>query len=241
MKKVLIVKGSAIGDVVQCLAFASALKTTLDHDIELHWLVSKKCRSLLENNKFIDKILCIEDYKDSVFRITKRIYNQRHTLNGLDWLLKFSSAINLQNEQYDIVVNLHHKVDSKMLSIISNPQKLITAPFLEAEDNLLYNGNKHRLIDYLQVVELINNQFDANTFAETDIDYGWYFTKDEISKTSKLLYNYNLNGKPYIVLVLGTTWQSKNWPVENWIELTKLLVQSNKKIVLQKAFFQKRH
>lgn len=230
LKKILIIKGSAIGDVVQCLAVASALKAT-NNNIELHWMVSKKFKSLLEKNRFIDKILCYEDYKDLLFKTVRRIYDGKSNLAGIEKPLKFSAANKLKDEHYDVVINLHHKMDAKMFAVLCCAKQVIVPPINFAEDGLLYNRNLHRIFDYLEVISLLDESFDTLNFTSTDIDFGWYFSEDELHNTNKILRQQGCNNNDYIVLVLGTTWQSKNWPVENWIELTKLLVQSNKKIV----------
>lgn len=230
MKKFLIIKGSAIGDIVQCLAVAAAIKTTCE-DVELHWMVSKKFKGLLERNRFIDRILCYEDYKDLLFKAVRRIYDGKSNLTGIVKPLKFSVANKLKDEHYDVVINLHHKMDAKMFAVLCCSKQIIVPPFNSAEDGLLYNGNLHRVIDYLEVVSLLDKSFNITKFTSIDIDYGWHFTEYELSKTETILKSNGCDKKEYIVFVLGTTWESKNYPVENWISLTKLLVQSNKKVV----------
>ncbi len=84
MKKVLIIRGSAIGDIVECLPVASAIKNNFDEEFEIHWMVRRKFKKILEGNRFIDKILYYEDYKDLWFRIVKRIYRRKKNLDGLN-------------------------------------------------------------------------------------------------------------------------------------------------------------
>lgn len=231
MKKILVIRGSAIGDVIGCLPVASALKNSCGEECEIHWLVRRKFKKLLEGNRLIDKILCYEDYKDIQFRIVKRIYRRKKDLNGLEKWLPFSCVNKLKNGHYDAVINLHRKLDGRMFSVMSGAPKIITAPVLDSKDDLLYNQGKHRMVDFLETVKMYKDDFDIDGFLAQDIDYGWQFTEDELTATDKILRENDCNDGDYVAFVLGTTWESKNYPVENWIELTRLLVKNNKKVV----------
>lgn len=79
MRKILIIKFSAIGDVVESLPVAAALKELYKDGCEITWITKKCHMCLLENNEFIDKIICFEDIKSTYFRLLKeifRIYNK---------------------------------------------------------------------------------------------------------------------------------------------------------------------
>ena len=226
MKKVLIIRGSAIGDVVRYLPVASAIKSHFGEDCEVHWLVRKKLNEILESNRFVDKILYFEDYKDLQFRGVKRIYRRRTNLNGLSSWLRFSSVKNLQRENYDAVINLHNILDAKIFSEMSGAFKHIAAPGIDGVSNKKCNA----VLQFLATVKLLDNSFSEESFTKGTIDYGWNFTEDELSKTNLILKENGCeNG--YIVFVLGTTWESKNYPVENWIKLAELLSEVGKKIV----------
>ena len=57
--KILIVKLSAIGDVIHCLPVAAAIKSAIP-DCHLAWLVDKGSAELLENNKSIDEVITFD-------------------------------------------------------------------------------------------------------------------------------------------------------------------------------------
>lgn len=230
MKKVLIIRGSAIGDIVECLPVASAIKNNFDEEFEIHWMVRRKFKKILEGNRFIDKILYYEDYKDLWFRIVKRIYRRKKNLDGLNSWLKYSSASKLKKEHYDIVINLHGKLDGRMFNVMCNAPQSITAPWLDFEDTV-YGSTEHRTVENLEALKILNENFDLDKFIESQIDYGWSFSQEEIDKTNIILKENNCDGDGYIVLVLGTTWQSKNYPIENWIKLVELMECLGKKIV----------
>lgn len=227
MKKVLIIRGSAIGDVVRYLPVASAIKSHFGEDCEVHWLVRKKLNKILEGNRFVDKTLYFEDYKDLQFRVVKRIYRRRKNLNGLSNWLRFSSIKKLQQERYDAVINLHEILDAKMFSAMSGTSNIVTAPWVEGT----YKYNRNTVLEGLATLKSLDKTFDENDFSKKVIDYGWNFSKEEFEKTNKILQENDCDNEGYIVFVLGTTWESKNYPVENWIKLAELLNDCEKKIV----------
>ena len=229
MKKVLIIRGSALGDVVKFLPVASALKNNFDEEFEIHWLVTKKFKTVLEGNRFIDKILVFEDYKDLWFRIAKRVFRRKDSLVGLNKWLKFSKANKLQKENYDIVINLHEKFDAAMFAEVCSAPKLAKAPWLPGSD--VEYEYKNGSLQGLDTLKSLNAEFDVTSFKSKFIDRGWNFSLEEVKRTEDILCINGWDKDKYIVFVLGTTWESKNYPVENWIKLTELLQKDDRKIV----------
>ncbi|MBO5167939.1 MAG: glycosyltransferase family 9 protein [Phascolarctobacterium sp.] len=230
MKKVLIIRGSALGDVVKFLPVASALKNNFDEEFEIHWLVTKKFKTVLEGNRFIDKILVFEDYKDLWFRIAKRIFRRKDSLVGLNKWLKFSKANKLQKENYDIVINLHEKFDAAMFAEACSAPKLAKAPWLPGSD-VVSKEDKNVILKGLETLKSLDKKFDVDDFVNKNIDYGWNFGAEELERTESLLKNNGLDSDRFIIFVLSTTWESKNYPVKNWIKLTQLAVENNKAVV----------
>lgn len=88
----MIIKFSAIGDVVESLPVAAALKELYKDGCEITWITKKCHMCLLENNEFIDKIICFEVLKVRIFRLLKEIfrnYNKNFHTNQ-----KFISSVN---------------------------------------------------------------------------------------------------------------------------------------------------
>ena len=227
MKKILVIRGSSIGDIVKYLPVASAIKTQFGKECEVHWLVRKKFNKILEGNRFIDKILYYEDYKDLQFRIVKRIYRRRSNISGLSKWLRFSCVNKLKHEHYDAVVNLHEILDAKIFTQISSAPNIVDFPSIVAT----FDVHRNATLEALQTLRFLDETFDENNFAKKPIDYGWNFSVAELSKTENILKANGCDKNEYIVFVLGTTWESKNYPVENWIKLTELLQKDNIKIV----------
>ena len=58
MTRILLVKLSAIGDVIHCLPLVARLKENLP-DCQLHWLVEPAAAPLLFNNPLVDKVFVL--------------------------------------------------------------------------------------------------------------------------------------------------------------------------------------
>lgn len=83
-QKILIIRFSSIGDIVLTTPIIRALKQQLPK-VEIHYLTKKSNFSLLQNNKYIDKIHILED--NDLYR-------------------------KLKEENYDFVVDLHKNIRS---------------------------------------------------------------------------------------------------------------------------------
>lgn len=104
IKKVLIIRQGAIGDVVHTTEVFRSIKR-FNKDIEIHYLTTKIPAQLLQYDEDVDRILLIEkkDYK-SIFEFSKT----------------------LKKEKYDLIINLQPSIKFKLLSLLSNPKKVVT-------------------------------------------------------------------------------------------------------------------
>src|ERR1700761_2569324 len=59
VRKILIVKLSAIGDVIHCLPVAAALKEAMP-DAQISWLVEQTSAELLQGNQVIDEVIVFQ-------------------------------------------------------------------------------------------------------------------------------------------------------------------------------------
>ena len=78
LKKILIIRLGAIGDVVNSLVIHQAIKKQ-HPDVELHYMTLDTIAPLLENDKDITKIWTIENArkKDMLYIVKKRVGTQK--------------------------------------------------------------------------------------------------------------------------------------------------------------------
>lgn len=99
-EKILIIRFSSIGDVVQCLSVASKLKEAYPGS-EIHWVTRKDMQGLLSNNKNIDKVWAL------------------NKAEGVFGLLKF--AIQLRKENFSRIYDAHNNSRSFVIRLVLNP------------------------------------------------------------------------------------------------------------------------
>lgn len=109
--KILIVKLSAIGDVVHCLPVAAALKSALP-DSHVSWLVDKSTAELLQNNKCIDEVISFEGKTWS-----KELGNPKNWLRITGEMRSFYRE--LKSRKFDVALEMQGLFKSGMLALLS--------------------------------------------------------------------------------------------------------------------------
>ncbi len=107
IKKILIIKPSALGDIVHSLPFLSVLKDTFPQ-AEIDWVVAHGLHKFLEGHPMIDKLWVIK--KDQ----WKKIGNLKYTLKEIYELKK-----GLENARYDVSIDLSGLLRSGIITRFS--------------------------------------------------------------------------------------------------------------------------
>lgn len=104
MKKILIIRQGAIGDVVHTTNVFRSIKETYP-DSTIDYLTGELPAVLLENDSRLNRVIVIESKKYS-------------------YLTKL--AFEFQKEKYDLIINLQPSIRFKFLSFLSFPKKTVT-------------------------------------------------------------------------------------------------------------------
>lgn len=105
MKKILIIRLSAIGDVVHSTIIPKAIKEK-HPDWEIHYMTQNNIDEILKNQKYIDKVIAWDYEKRSSFKYT------------LETIKK------LRKEKYDIIFNLTFALRNYFLAFGARPKKI---------------------------------------------------------------------------------------------------------------------
>lgn len=104
MKKVLIIRQGAIGDVVHTTNVFRSIKEAYS-DIKIDYLTGPVPAQLLKNDTRLNNVIVLEDKKYSYL---------------------FNLASQLRKEHYDVIINLQPSIRFKFLSFMSFPKKILT-------------------------------------------------------------------------------------------------------------------
>jgi heptosyltransferase I len=209
-KNILIVKLSAIGDVIHALPVAAALKQS-NPDCRITWLVEKPAYDLLTNNPNIDEIIIFDKPK----------------FKSISGLLKNGPELStlLKSRKFDLAIDLQGLFKSAALTYLCGaPVRvgycdmrelswLVSKPICGAQKN------EHVIERYLDVVRELGCQV---------IQPVWNIAATEAEKESVeeiLACEGILKGTKFIVVAPGTNWASKCWAPEKYAGVAAVLDQ----------------
>lgn len=215
--KVLIVRLSAIGDVIHSLPVISALKATYPN-IYIGWAVEDRASDVIIDNPLIDKAFVFPKSK------WKKSKDKIQTLKEFSALIK-----EIKDEKFDVAIDLQELFKSGLITYLSGAKRRIahakTREFAEifvneklpAHDT--FDQNKLIIERYLESAQYLG----AKT---NEIEFSLPLIKQEtIEKVDKLLLEINKD-KPTVVFIPGTIWETKHWIDEYWAKLLDELSSS---------------
>ena len=206
-KKILLIRLSALGDVVFNIPLANILKK---NGAILHWLVSEKGYQIVKDNPCNDKVILapVEKWKKE-----KNIFK-----NFFEYL---SIIKNIRSEKYDIVIDTQLILKSLIWTVFSGGKRRIVSK--SAREGAILGGN--------EIIEPIFRDFETHAidnylkFAKhlgldtKDIKMTLPQSPDGVKeKVEKLLNNIDKN-KLNLMIAPATTWKNKHWDKDYWREL----------------------
>lgn len=207
-KNILIIKLSAIGDVIHALPVASALKKN-NPNTKITWIVEKPAHDLLTNNPYIDEIIIFDK-------------KQYKSLIGL-FMNGSKLARELQSRKFDLVLDLQGLFKSAAIALLSGGKARFVYCNARELSSLISkrvcgpNSEGHVVDRYLDVVRHIGGTVNQPHF---EVNY----TAEEVQNTKAIAVSAGINlVKPYAVLAPGTNWPNKCWPTTCFAELGDML------------------
>ncbi len=211
IKTILIIKPSALGDIVLALPSLSALRKHFP-DARIDWMIRPEFSKLLEGHPHINQL----------------IYFDRNSLKGF-WKNPnvFFSLIDLikqlRKKRYDVVFDFQGLFRTAALSWLSGCKKRIGMANAREGASLFYNvrvkpdkDNLHLIDFYLKMLNVVGIENPKSKFVFSD-DNQVQLSVDKILERS------NITSGNYIVFVPGSAHEDKCWQKEKYIELAKKL------------------
>jgi heptosyltransferase-1 len=208
-RNILIVKLSAIGDVIHALPVAQALKATFPQ-ARLSWVVERAAFELVANHPYIDEVILFEKVRC-------------RSLTGMALYLPVLLR-GLRRRRFDLALDLQGLLKSGLIAYLSGaPERLVCCNARELSDRLSRricgpNQHGHIVERYLDVVRALGGTVTA-------VDFGIRFSDAEVQSAQAILADHGWQGKPYIALIPGANWPNKRWPTGYFAQLAELLYQ----------------
>jgi len=209
--KIAIVKLSALGDIIHTMVALQFIKNYYP-DSQIDWIVDEQFKSILENNPHIRRIHTI------AFKKAKK---EKSILLVLKELKKIRAL-----EKYDLVIDAQGLIKSAIVAKLISTKKNIgfdKKSIREPLASIFYNqkvsiGYDENTID--RNIKVICIPLNIKVGREKIIDKQPFIF---FSHQNQLI------SSPYIVFVVGSTWESRNYPKEKFVEVAR---QLNKKCVV---------
>lgn len=208
--KIAIVKLSALGDIVHAMAILKYIKEMIPES-RIDWIVEENFASVLEHNPSIDTILPVN--------LKSLKTNKLKLFSEIKSLKKYA-----QNN-YDIVIDLQGLIKSAIVSKILGPnvgfdknsiRETAASSFYKRSFFIPYAENV-----IMRNIELVALALDLDIDSERLIkkDPLLFFTEEDRKKTDLLIEE----DQKTIIHILGSSWQSKIYPKEKFVEIIDAL------------------
>jgi len=210
--KIAIVKLSAMGDIIHAMVALQYIKKEKPF-IQIDWIVEQCFASVLEGNPHIDNILPVN--LKAIKRDKKEIFAQVKRLRAY------------ANNKYDLVIDAQGLIKSAITAklLAKNRAGFSKDSIREGVASYFYN-------------KTIDIAYDANTIDRNakvmSEPLGVEITKQMILDKQPFLYydtkilpeGYMSSEKKNIVFVIGSTWESRNYPKEKFVKIADALEQN---------------
>lgn len=203
--KIAIVKLSALGDIIHAMVALQFIKQEYP-DCQIDWIVEEGFKGILENNSDINKIHTVNIKKAKQQKSLKLLFTELKKLRKLP--------------KYDVVIDAQGLIKSAIVS------KLIRS-------NRVSGFDKHSIRE--SIASMMYNHttsvaYDANTIdRNTKVicnPLGIKVKSKDISHKKVFLFSQSditIPDKPFTIFVVGSTWESRNYPKEKFVQIAESL------------------
>lgn len=214
---ILIVKLSAIGDVIHALPVSYALRQKYP-TAHITWVVEPTAYEIVKHNPCVDEVILFQKKAFKTFKGFRENFKPFYKL--------------LHQRKYDISIDLQGLFKSMAVVLTANAKKKIGYVDMREGSNLISKAikgphfNGHIVDRYLDTVKYLDCDTDNIIFPLKN-------TVEEIDYVNNLLIDNKINDNtPFIVFAVGTNWVNKCWSTKDFAILSDLLSKHKIKTVL---------
>lgn len=214
MKNILVVKLSAIGDVIHALPVSYAIKETYP-EAKVTWVVEPPAYDILKDNPYIDRLIVFEKKKFKSLKGFLANYGPFTKILNAD---KFDASLDLQGLFKSAAIAWSAKA----------PVRLGTCNMRELSDKISKpvvgpNANGHIVERYLDVARELGCKVEKVVFPMEITDHDAQVAQGVLRQAGVP------EGAKYVVLAVGANWPNKRWPTRYYAQLSDWLY--NKKYI----------
>ena len=206
--KILILKPSSLGDVIHALPVLRLLKRHLPQS-QIYWWLDSSLKSLLEEDRDLAGVIAFD----------RKRWAAPHR-----WPEMFASVQDIRARRFDWAIDLQGLARSGIFAWLAAAGLTIgldnTGDGSREGARAFYDltppraaADTHAVDRYLAVLPLLK--------VPVHLNFEWLPKRPEIA--AQIEEKWNAAAGPWIVLLPGARWDNKRWPVENFVELARLM------------------
>lgn len=214
--RILIIKSSSLGDIIHALPVLSYLREVAP-GATIDWVVEGQFRSLLSHNPLINRLHVVNT------RGWRKALFAKESWQGIAELVS-----GLRATGYDLIFDLQGNLKSGLLCLFAKGGVKVgfTADQLQERINLLFTNRRipfrpednSAVSRYLRVVSAL---FDRDYIG---MELSGRIYAAEGDQEVAAAYLARLPAGPKVLLQVGTTWETKYWYPEGWIDLSRRIL-----------------
>jgi heptosyltransferase I len=226
-RKILIVKLSAIGDVIQTFPMAEALRAQFP-DAQIDWLVEEDASELLVGHPAISRVTVS---RRKAWQ--KNIFQRGKFWSTLREIVQFIK--NLRGTEYDWVIDNHGILKSGLWVLASRGKRKIGfqySPKIADEGNYLFTRERYKPLDIEKhAVERYMNLISHLGIPVEESKLQYAVKPGAQEKASLLLRQNQLLSRPFVVIHPMAKWPTKQWPQEYFAQLADGLIKKGASVI----------
>ena len=212
IKNVLVVKLSAIGDVIHALPVSYAIKETFP-EAKLTWVVEPPAYEILKMNPYVDKII---------------LFHKKEFKSFGGFIKKFFPLKReLQEEPYDAVLDLQGLFKSAAIAFFAKSDIKVGICNMREMSNHVSrpvigkHAHGHIVDRYLDTARAIGCKVEKVVFPIE-------IPEEEIEQAKVIMDKAGAREDvPYVVFAVGANWPNKRWTIDNFALLSDWLYDMN--------------
>ena len=219
-KNILIIKMSALGDVMHALPCAAALRE-LYPSARITWIVHPQFGTFVPEQPIVDEVIYFD----------KKAFSKMSVANKLKEFFRMRNL--LRSKKFDLVLDLQGLFKSAVVAWMTGCNNCYGYNDMRECSSLISkpihgkNDKGHIVQQYLDVIRYFGSNVEEPVFPMPALISEKAAMKDVLHKKFA---NKNLND--IVALVPGAGWVTKEWPVSCFIKLANCLIEQNKVVVL---------
>ena len=206
--KILILKPSSLGDVVQALPVLRLLKLHWPES-DIFWWIDSRLASLLDNDPDLAGIVQFD--------------RQRWTLPA-NWLEVWRSVQWMRNRSFDIVIDLQCLLRSGFFAWLANGKYLVGLDDPREGARGFYDIAVRRDSFYTHAADWYVAVLKA---LNVPVHWNFHWLPERAAVSSEVKRKWKTDSARWIVIQPGARWSNKRWPVENYAELIRLIAAAH--------------